>query len=137
MLGDPILLAEPDDGHAAAIMEMVRILRPQATPVRAADGLRALERLKGWKDTQERPTAVILGEALSQTGGLAVMNFLAQDPHFQAVPVVMFNDAEGEGPRPDTGAERWTLDILADAQDPYDRLVRDLRAVLPVTDPKA
>ena len=132
MLLARVLIAEPDVTHAAAIAEVVRILRPKVDPVIKADGFSALRQLKGWRDKELRPLVVIVGEALSRTGGLAVLNYLTTDPFLSPVPVVTFNDA-ALSPRhePMVGdQDNWILDVLADSNDPYDLLVKDLNKVL-------
>lgn len=132
MLLERVLIAEPDVTHAAAIAEVVRILRPKVDPVIKADGFSALRQLKGWRDKELRPLVVIVGEALSRTGGLAVLNYLTTDPFLSPVPVVTFNDA-ALSPRhePMVGdQDNWILDVLADSNDPYDLLVKDLNKVL-------
>lgn len=132
MLLERVLIAEPDVTHAAAIAEVVRILRPKVDPVVKLDGLSALNQLKDWRDEDIRPLVVIVGEALSRTGGLAVLNYLTTDAFLNPVPVITFNDA-ALSPSSDavTGdQEGWVLDVLADSNDPYDVLVKDLNGVL-------
>jgi len=130
MVLEPVLIAEPDSAHAMAIAEMVRIIQPRIEPVYAHDGMSALNRLKDWRDQGICPLVVVVGEALSLTGGLAVLNYLTTDPVLSRVPVVTFSDV-GLSPATQTSAsEEWVLDILADANDPYDLLVRDLSDVL-------
>lgn len=133
---EPVLIAEPDPAHAAAIAEVVRIMRPKVDPCLKPDGLSALNQLKDWRDGQIRPLVVIVGEALSRTGGLAVLNYMTTDPFLSPVPVVTFSSA-GLTSAPQTTAQTrqgWMLDILADTNDPYDVLVRDLASLWGLSD---
>ena len=124
-----ILIAEPDDGRAAALVEIVRILRPQAEPVCVSDGMAALRLLKRRAGQTARVDAVIVSEALGEVAVRSVGAYLASEPSLSTTPVVIFRALDADAvEQADPDADQ--LGLGAADGDPYVSLVRDLGAAM-------
>lgn len=121
-----LLIAEPDDGRAGALVEIVRILRPRAEPVRVVDSEAAIAALTGWARAEHVVECIILSEALGELGGRSVLKSVARlGGWLSGVPIIPFSASAADAvEQMDAEAEE---SVLAGAlEDPYAQLVRQL-----------
>ena len=87
-----ILLVEDDDADAILIEEALLVRAGDRRITRAADGLDALECLRG--PVRYRPDLILLDLNMPRMNGSELLAILKQDPYFKTIPIVVLTTSD-------------------------------------------